>query len=193
MTGLFYGAAGVAVLAAALVITRRSYMHALVFLVLFFLAIGTLLFSLGAPFAAALQVMVYAGAIMVLFVFSILLLRLPAGAWRLRRWTADLGWALPVLFVGLLAGVVAVALLGGRTPPEAPAVAAVVPAREVGLALFGRYLLGVELASLLLLAGLAAAFHFGERLSDAPPAGPSAPSASPAASPRQTAGTDGRR
>jgi len=193
MTGLFYGAAGVAVLAAALVITCRSYMHALVFLVLFFLAIGTLLFSLGAPFAAALQVMVYAGAIMVLFVFSILLLRLPAGAWRLRRWTADLGWALPVLFVGLLAGVVAVALLGGRTPPEAPAVAAVVPAREVGLALFGRYLLGVELASLLLLAGLAAAFHFGERLSDAPPAGPSAPGASPAASPRQTAGTDGRR
>ena len=74
MTAAFYVAAVVAVLATAMVITRANAVHALLYLVVSLLAVAIVFYVLGAPFAAALEVIVYAGAIMVLFVFVIMML-----------------------------------------------------------------------------------------------------------------------
>ena len=67
MTELFYSGAVVAVIATLLVIVQTNVVHALIYLVLSLLAVAVVFFSLGAPFVAILEAIVYAGAIMVLF------------------------------------------------------------------------------------------------------------------------------
>jgi NADH-quinone oxidoreductase subunit J len=158
---VFYISAAVAVVATALVVTGRSAVHALLYLVVSLLAVAMVLFALGASFAAALEVIVYAGAIMVLFVFVIMMLNL--GQESVRReseWLSPRTWRGPAL-MGLALLVELVWVLGRRiTVPEAPAQ---VPPEQVGAALFGQYLLAVELAGMLLLAGLVGVFHLARR------------------------------
>ncbi len=71
---LFYAAASVSLVATTLVVTRLDASHALIYLIVSLLAIAVIFFLLGAPFAAALEVVIYAGAIMVLFVFVVMML-----------------------------------------------------------------------------------------------------------------------
>ena len=66
---LFYIASAVALAATILAMTRANAIHALIYLIVSLLAIAVIFFLIGAPFAAALEIVVYAGAIMVLFVF----------------------------------------------------------------------------------------------------------------------------
>ena len=68
-TILFYISAAVALAATILAMTRTNAIHALIYLIVSLLAIAVIFFLIGAPFAAALEVVIYAGAIMVLFVF----------------------------------------------------------------------------------------------------------------------------
>jgi NADH-quinone oxidoreductase subunit J len=121
-------------------------------------------YILGAPFAAALIVIINAGAIMVLFVFVIMMLNLgQQTAEQERKWLSPRVWAGPVLLTAILV----VELVYALIKKEAGiAGAAVVSAKEVGIALFGPYLLGVELASILLLAGLIGAYHLGRKAAD---------------------------
>lgn len=72
----FYVAAAIAVLATLRVITHTNPVHALLYLIVSLLAISATFFSLGAYFAGALEIIVYAGAIMVLFVFVVMMLNL---------------------------------------------------------------------------------------------------------------------
>src|SRR5690554_8019426 len=72
----FYFSAGVAVAATLMVITNTRAVHALLYLVTSLLAVSMCFFSLGAPFAGVLEIIVYAGAIMVLFVFVVMMLNL---------------------------------------------------------------------------------------------------------------------
>jgi NADH-quinone oxidoreductase subunit J len=158
---VFYISAAVAIVSTVMVITRLNAVHALLYLIVSLLSVAVIFFALGATFVAALEVIVYAGAILVLFLFVIMLLNQgpqttrQEGAWlRPRMW-----WGPSVLAAVLLAQVVYVLAL-----EEGHAVgAAAVSPKEVGIALFGPYLLGVELASLLLLAGLVGAYHLGRR------------------------------
>ena len=161
MSTAFYIVAAIAVIATALAITRREAVHGLLYLIVSLLAVALAFFLLGAPFAAALEVIVYAGAIMVLFVFVVMLLNLgPAAVAQERRWLGLAVWAGPTLLsVLLLAELLFVLATGGR--PEMPG--RVTGPEAVGAALFGPYLIGVELASLLLLAGLVGAYHLGRR------------------------------
>ena len=154
MTTLFYISAAVALLATARVITSRAPVHALLHLVVSLLAVAAIFFALGATFAAALEVILYAGAIMVLFVFAIMLLNIaPGGAAerRLFRPTMLIGPAL--LAAALLAALARLIVSAGGQAGQS-----VAPA-EVGRTLFGPYVIAVELASLLLLAALVAAYH----------------------------------
>jgi NADH-quinone oxidoreductase subunit J len=133
-------------------------MHALMSLIVTFLAIAGVLWTLGAPFAAALQVVVYAGAIMVLFVFVAMILNLGHEARLLERtWLSRAIWVLPVILAVVLVAQFVIVL---ATKVSAPAGIVVTP-KVVGTSLFSTYLVGVELASLLLLAALVTAFHFG--------------------------------
>ncbi len=160
METLFYIAAVIALLATGLALTRTNAAHALIYLIVSLLAVAVLFFLMGAPFAAALEIVIYAGAIMVLFVFVIMMLNVgETGVAQERAWLAWGNWVLPAGMAALLLLELLLAI------GDAPGVSsgAAVPPKLVGLALFGPYLLAVEIASMLLLAGLVGAYHLGRR------------------------------
>jgi NADH-quinone oxidoreductase subunit J len=135
--------------------------HALLYLIVSLLAVALIFFTLGAPFVAALEVIIYAGAIMVLFVFVIMMLNL--GTSSTKQESALLTpriWIGPSMLCGILACELAYFLIRehSRIPDTGT-----VSTKQVGIALFGPYALGVELASMLLLAGLVGAYHLGRR------------------------------
>ncbi|MGV8842571.1 MAG: NADH-quinone oxidoreductase subunit J [Pseudomonas sp.] len=157
----FYFASGVAVLATLRVITNTNPVHALLYLIISLLAVSMCFFALGAPFAGALEIIVYAGAIMVLFVFVVMMLNLgPVSVAQERAWLNPGIWIGPTLLALLLLGELLYVLLA--SPGSGAAIGlTTVDAKAVGISLFGPYLLVVELASMLLLAALVAAFHLG--------------------------------
>jgi NADH-quinone oxidoreductase subunit J len=158
MLTAFYVSAAVAVIATVMVVTRSNAMHALLYLVISLLALALMLYLLGAPFVAALEVVVYAGAIVVLFVFAVMAFDLgPRSVKRERRWLSGRGWFGPAVLAALLFAELVYLLIA---PPTAAGTLAVAP-KQVGLVLFRTYWLGVELASTLLLGGLVAAYHLG--------------------------------
>ncbi len=160
METVFYISAAVAVAATVMTITRLNAVHALLYLIVSLLAVAIAFYTLGAPFAAALEVITYAGAIMVLFVFVVMLLNLGRAAIRTERtWLSPASWTGPSILAAILAALL-VYLLGQSGAPPAPA--AIGP-EQVGMALFGPYMLGAELASMVLLGGLVAAYHLGWR------------------------------
>lgn len=156
---MFYLSGAIAIAATLMVITVSHAVHALLYLIVSLLAVAIVFFVLGAPFAAVLEVIIYAGAIMVLFVFVMMMLNLgKAAAARERGWLDPGIWTGPAVLAALLLAELAyIFAQGGSTPSGTVAVTA----KEVGIALFGPYLLGVELASLLLLSGLVGACHLG--------------------------------
>jgi NADH-quinone oxidoreductase subunit J len=161
MQTLFYVSAVVAALAALLAVTRQHAVYALLSLIVSLLGLALAIFALGAPFAAALEVIIYAGAIMVLFVFVVMMLSLGRETMRQEReWQPWAGWVLPGVLGLILAGEWLYVCL--QAPAAAGGPTEVGPA-EVGASLFQVYLLGVELASALLLAGMVGAFHLARQ------------------------------
>ncbi len=156
----FYFAAGVAVVATLRVITNTNPVHALLYLIVSLLAVSMCFFSLGAPFAGVLEIIVYAGAIMVLFVFVVMMLNLgPAASVQERQWMTPGIWSGPAMMSLALLCELLYVLFGNHS--GAAIGVTTVDAKAVGISLFGPYLLVVELASMLLLAALVAAFHLG--------------------------------
>ncbi len=156
----FYIAAAIATAATFMVIVSVNAVHALLYLIVSFLAVATIFFVLGAPFVAVLEVIVYAGAIVVLFVFVAMMLNVTEDIKLEKRWLGPRAWIGPSLLAGVLLVVIVRALLAGDF---AQAGAAGVESKAVGIALFGPYVLIVELASMLLLAGFIGAYHLGRR------------------------------
>jgi len=161
MTIVFYASSAVAIVATVLMLTRLHAVHALLYLIVSLLAIAVIFYDLGAPFVAALEVIIYAGAIMVLFVFVVMLLNLGEQASRAERalLTPSMWIGPSVLAVILLAEFIWILMRGSARPMQAASIGPV----EVGVTLFGSYLIGVELASMLLLGGLVGAYHLGWR------------------------------
>ena len=158
----FYFAAGVAVMSTLRVITHTNPVHALLYLVVSLLSVSMTFFSLGAPFAGVLEIVVYAGAIMVLFVFVVMMLNLgPAVAEQESKWLTPGIWIGPGLLSLVLLAELFYVLFGNST--GALIQGTQVDAKAVGVSLFGPYLLAVELASMLLLAALVAAYHLGRQ------------------------------
>jgi NADH-quinone oxidoreductase subunit J len=157
---LFYLTGAVAFLATVLALSRSNAAHALIYLIVSLLAVAVLFFLMGAPFAAALEIVIYAGAIMVLFVFVIMMLNLgEEGDARERQWLQPGVWILPAL----LAGILMFELLAVLMHAPGTTMGLEVTPKRVGLTLFGPYVLAVEIASMLLLAGLVGAYHLGRR------------------------------
>ncbi len=159
MNYVIYVSTLVAIASTLLVILEVDAVHALLYLILSLFSVAVIFFALGAPFVAALEVIVYAGAIMVLFIFVIMMLNLgPRTRSQERSWLASARWSGPVILALVLLGEFAYVLVG---PGVRAPVAAVVAPKQVGIALFGPYVVGVELASLVLLTGLIGAYHLG--------------------------------
>lgn len=159
----FYLAAAVALISTVMVITRANPVHALLYMILSLLSVAVIFYTLGAPFIAALEVITYAGAIMVLFVFVVMLLNLgPQTLSTERQWLKPGAWIGP----GFLALILLAELIYLFAGTGGVVTGAEISPKQVSVALFGTYLLGVELASMLLLAGLVGAYHLGRRMQE---------------------------
>lgn len=164
METVFYISAAVAVGSTVMMLTRLNAVHALLYLIVSLLAVAVIFFVLGAPFVAALEVIIYAGAIMVLFIFVMMMLNLGERSINTeRKWFAPGMWKGPAVLAAIL--IAEVAYLLARSSKVDTGVTVVGP-KEVGMALFGPYLIGVQLVAILLLAGMVGAFHLGSRVED---------------------------
>jgi len=160
MEAIFYIAGAIAVVSTVLMLTRLNLVHALLYLIVSLLAVSVDFYVLGAPFAAALEAIVYAGAIMVLFLFVVMMLNVGMNAVETERlWLAPGIWIGPAV-LGSILFLEIIYLTGGAS---ADLGTDVIGPKQVGIALFGPYMIGVELASMLLLAGLVGAYHVGFR------------------------------
>ncbi len=143
-----------------MVITRYHPIHALLYLVVSFLAVAVIFLSLGAPFIAALEVIVYAGAIMVLFIFVVMMLNLGKDtALQEKKWLQPRMWVGPSVLALVLLGEMVVLLLQGN---EMIMPASVVDPRKVALSLYGEYIIALELTGFLLMSGIVGAAHIGK-------------------------------
>jgi NADH-quinone oxidoreductase subunit J len=123
----FYLAAAVALAATVMVITQLRAVHALLYLVVSQLAVAVIFYVLGAPFVAALEVIIYAGAIVVLFVFVVMMLNLgEVAADQERQWLHPRMWIGPSILAAILLG----ELLYMLGQPGRPAAVWAVPARR---------------------------------------------------------------
>ncbi|MEL0637105.1 MULTISPECIES: NADH-quinone oxidoreductase subunit J [Marinomonas] len=159
MNIVFYIAAFIAIVTTIRVISHTNPVHALLYLIVSLLSVAVVFFSMGANFAGALEIIVYAGAIMVLFVFVVMMLNLGGEVIKQER-----QWLKPSLWIGpgLISGLLLITLVYGIGSLQHGAIQyQLIGGKSVGESLFGPYILAVELASLLLLAGLIVAFHLG--------------------------------
>jgi len=159
---LFILLAVLSVIGVAGFLITRNQAHAALLLVLSFASLGGLFGLLGAPFVAAIQIIVYAGAILVLFLFVIMMIDLSEGVPAERkRWTVVMAAALGLVLLAELA------LAVGRLVGGGPAAAGASSTAGLGTLLFTRYLYPFEITSLLILAALAGGLTLARR-KDAP-------------------------
>ncbi len=155
---LFYILAAVIVAATVLAITERHTVHAIVYLVTSFFALAVIFYLLGAPLVAVFEVIIYAGAIMVLFLFVIMMLdlghpeKVASPGWR--------DWWPAVLLGGVL---LAATVLLLAVPHRALASGAAIGVRDFARTLFRQYGIAVEVISMQLLFALVGALYLGRR------------------------------
>ncbi len=153
---IFYLFASIAIVAALGMVVLRNAVHSALSLAVVFVALAALYVLLNAPFIAAAQVMIYAGAILILFVFVIMLLspRVDQGAGAL-KWQRPLAALCGLVFAVELAIVAASALLPTERGPFTPErLAEIGDVQAVGALLFTDFLLPFEITSLLLLVAM---------------------------------------
>jgi len=160
MNTIFYIAALVALVSTVLAISGRNAIHALLFLIVSLLSVSIIFFILGAPFIAALEVIVYAGAIMVLFIFVIMMLNVGLEKEMENKWLRPGMWILP----SVLAFILLIDFLSMlRSMQYREIRGQIILPKQVGISLFTTYLLGVEISAMLLLAGIVGAYHLGRQ------------------------------
>ena len=154
---VFYLLGIVILTATGLAITRRQPVHAVLYLVVAFLGTAALFFLLGAPLLAAFMVIIYAGAIMVLVLFVIMLLqRSPRELKLLSEWG-------PASLLGVVFLAVAVAMVFKDPGSGIFLQGAVAQPRDFGRFLFDKYWLAVEIVSLLFLVALVAIIQLAKK------------------------------
>jgi NADH-quinone oxidoreductase subunit J len=157
---IFYLLSLILLASTAVAITRRDVIHAVVYLMISFIVTGMIFYLLGAPFLALLEIIVYAGAIMVLFLFIVMMLRLTPS--RRSRGAALSQWA-PAIVLGGISLTLA-AVMVAADPAAGPALKTLTAGpRELGQFLFQKYWFPVEIASFLLLIALVGALFLGRQ------------------------------
>jgi len=158
---LFWILAAVTVASAVLVIGQRNPMRSVLLLIVMFMALAGLYVTLGSPFAAVVQIIIYAGAIMVLFLFVVMLLNVPTEETPIGRQARLLGGVGPRRFGALLSAALALELfwalgrLGAVAMPAGDTPETTVKA--IGLRLFRDYAFAFEATSVLILVAMVGA------------------------------------
>lgn len=157
---IFYLLAGLLVVSTALAVSRRRLVHAVVFLIISFFATALLFYLLGAPFLAALEVIIYAGAIMVMFLFIIMTLKLEKA--EPEKGASVSGSWLPAIILGGISLVLLVTLLWMGPEHGALLKPATVAPREFGKYLFREFWFSIEVVSFLLFVALVGALYLAK-------------------------------
>jgi NADH-quinone oxidoreductase subunit J len=152
----------VIVVSALLTITRRNPVHSIMFMLLLFFHIAGVFVLLHAEFLAAVQLIVYAGAILILYLFVVMLLNVDKESSAAR---ANRFWPWMIAFGVLIAGEIVLLISRGSFPAEAgrSMPLADTGVRELGIALYQRYLVPFEIASVILLVGLVGAVMLAKK------------------------------
>jgi NADH-quinone oxidoreductase subunit J len=162
---IFYVLAIVILTSTLLAIIQRQVVHAVVYLIISFFATGLLFYLLGAPFLAILEVIIYAGAIMVLFLFIVMTVRVESDEdtkTEIHQWLPAVVLAVISFFVG---GILIFEIPGSRMSLNT----GMATPSAFGQFLFENYWFPVEIASFLLLIGLVGALYLGRRESKKEP------------------------
>ena len=166
---LFYIFAAIALVSAILLITRHNVVHSAAFLGSTLFAVAGIFLTLHAEFLAGVQVIVYVGGILVLFVFVIMLISVERAEHE-RQFNRQ--WTIALITAAILIGQLAYGLYQGReslnlpapvAPPAAVGAAVAGNSEEVGVALYTTYLLPFEIASILLLVAIVGAVVLAKR------------------------------
>jgi NADH-quinone oxidoreductase subunit J len=160
MNVFFYIAAIVAIVSTIMAISGKNAIHSLLYLILSLLAVSVIFYLLSAPFIAALEVIIYAGAIMVLFIFVTMMLNIGLERESENKWLKPRMWIVPSILAVILLVTLIMSLK--NVAPVSPDKEAILP-KQVGISLFSTYLLGVEIAAILLMAGVIGAYHLGSQ------------------------------
>ncbi|MBN2616417.1 MAG: NADH-quinone oxidoreductase subunit J [Bacteroidales bacterium] len=160
MNLFFYIAGIVAILSTIMVIAQKNAIHALLYMIVSFFSIAVIFYLLDAPFIAALEIIIYAGAILVLFIFVTMMLNIVIEKKKEKRWLKPKMWVIPiilavVLFLDLVFAVYSI--------PFPSVDKGVVMPKHLGVALFTQYLPAVEISAMLLLVGVIGAYHLGSQ------------------------------
>jgi len=166
---LFILFAGLAIGCAVAVVAQRNPLYSAISLIGVFIALASLYVTLAAPFIAAVQVIVYAGAIMVLVVFVIMLLNVE----QEDRRRTKIGFLVPaaIVLAGVLVAETAFIIWFVEGPPNKPttSVSDIGLTSSIGAALFTEYLLPFEITSILLLMAIVGAMTLARRIKEVPP------------------------
>lgn len=160
MNVIFYIAACIAVISTAMAITRHNAIHALMYLILSLLSVSVIFYILGAPLVAALEVLVYAGAIMVLFIFVVMMLNVGMEKQTESRLLRPSMWIFPGILSAILFGVF-IYVMNVFSNDQVSANS--INPKQVGITLFTKYMLAVEIAAMLLLVGIVGSYHLGKQ------------------------------
>ena len=152
----FYMLSGIAVVGALLTITRRNPVHSALALIFTLLAIAGLYLMLYAPFVAGVQIILYAGGIMVLFLFVIMLVSIERSQ---RQDQFNRQWHVALLATAVLGALFVFVYVRGRAifPERLAQLPEALNTQQIGLALYRDYVLPFEIASLLLLVAIVGA------------------------------------
>jgi NADH-quinone oxidoreductase subunit J len=153
----FYGLSIAAIVFAIAVITRKNAVHAALSLIGTLVSLAGLYLMLYAPFVAGVQIVLYAGGIMVLFLFVIMLVNLDQ---NIREIQFNKQWLVGLIAALALGGLALFVIRQGKAIFPTDLVAALpegANTQQIGLALYGQYMLPFEIASLLLLVAIVGA------------------------------------
>jgi len=156
---IFYVLAAIILITTGIAITRRNLVHAVVYLVFSFFGSAMMFYLFGAPLLAVLEVIIYAGAIMILFLFIIMMVNVEASQERMfpiQQW-------LPITMIGILYLIIGAVILASAPGTDVSLESALAEPKAFGEYLFQRHWLSIEIVSLLLLVALVGALHLGRR------------------------------
>ncbi len=132
----------------------------MLYLILSLLSISVIFYLLQAPFIAALEVIIYAGAIMVLFIFVTMMLNVGLEKKTEKKWLHPSMWIVPAILAAIL---LLDLFLATKNVQALPVGTDMIHPKQVGISIFTTYLLAVEIAAILLMAGVIGAFHLGSQ------------------------------
>ena len=155
----FYVLGAVILVTTGIATTRRNLVHAVVYLVFSFFGSAMMFYLFGAPLLAVLEVIIYAGAIMILFLFIIMMVKMEASQERLfpiQQW-------LPIALMGGIYLIIGAVIVSSAPGSQVTLEIALAKPKAFGEYLFQRHWLVIEIVSLLLLIALIGALFLGRK------------------------------